>query len=449
MPFYAFSVNDRLMRKSIIMRCHIKKIKKNVRNLYLRGLMPLLYLLSPCGRAEKIILYISLAYYLSIWAVFVFLLDNRLGLNIMGYDTMYNIDVYTFPYIHCWHLRHPLFALFNIIQDTICWVIGLWGLNYKLFIHTIITPILFAFSNLLLYKIIVLYNKDSKYIAYLLVCLFSSFAHVILLAGQYETFPFSLLFLLLILLYLHKPQTIWQENILFAALTGVTSTHCLKFIFLWIWDNSIMYTIRRCFKSAYLFCLLMILPTLQLILSSLKHGDFWGHFITNATGFTYLEYSTYNSLKDNFFSEPLFFHNVNAVIYDPRVYMNSDNIMHATSNMDAYPHAIIPVCIIFIYFFSILGVLLNIKTKIVKVMLSFFTVDLFFLLVLGYGKNEAHLFCLHWIYILPISIGLFLGKFRYAKIKYLCTSLIVMITFVALCYNTVVYVTSFTNPLHI
>lgn len=431
------------------MRFIIKTIKKNVFNLYQQGLKPLLQLLLPCGRGEKSVLYISLVYYLSIWIVFVLLLGNYPGLNIMGYDTMYNFDVYTFPYVHCWHLRHPLFALFNIIQNTICWLIGLWGLNCKLFVHTIITPILFAFSNLLLYKIIMLYNKEREYVAYLMVCLFSSFAHVILLAGQYETFPYSLLFLLLILFYLHKPQNTWQENILFAFLTGVTSTHCLKFIFLWIWDNPIMYAIRRFFRSIYLFCFLMIIPTLQLILSTLRHGDFFGHFITNATGFTYHDYSTFNSLKDSFFSEPLFFHNIRAVIYDSRVYLDNENIMHATSNMDAYSCFFIPVCIILIYLFSILGLLLNVKTKIVKVMLSFFVIDLSILLILGYGKNEAHLFCLHWIYILPISIGLLWGKVNNTKVQCLLRLLTVIITLFAFCYNIAVYVTSFTNPAYI
>lgn len=431
------------------MQHFIKTIKKIVLNLYLQGLKPLLYLLLPYNREEKIILNISLLYYFSLWAIFVILLDNHPGLNIMGYDTMYNFDVYTFPYVHCWHLRHPLFALFNIIQDIISWLFGLWELNCKLFIHTIITPVLFAFSNLLLYKIIVHYNKTNVHIASLMVCLFSSFAHVILLSGQYETFPFSLLILLLILLYLHKPQNTWQDNVLFAALTGVTSTHCIKFIFLWIWDNSLIHAIRKCFKSIYLFCFFMIIPTLQLVLATIIHGDFFGHFITNSTGFTYKEFSTYISLKDNFFSEPLFFHNINAVIYDPRVYMDSNNMMHATSNMDAYPSVVIPICIIIIYILSIIGLLSNIKTKIVKVMLSFFVIDLFILLVLGYGKNEAHLFCLHWIYILPISIGLFLNRIYCKQIKYLIATLVTFITLVAFCYNITVYITSFTNPMQV
>lgn len=427
----------------------IKTFKKIVHDLYQQGLKSLLRLLLPNGRTEKSILFISLLYYFPIWAVFVLLLDNHHGLNIMGYDTIYNVDVYTFPYVHCWHLRHPLFAFFNIIQNIICWFVGLLGLNYKLFIHTMITPVIFAFSNLILYKIIMLYNKNNKCDACLMVCLFSSFAHVILLAGQYETFPFSLLFLLLILLYLHKSQNIWQENILFAVLTGVTSTHCLKFIFLWIWDNPIMYSIRRSLNSIYLFCFLMIIPTLQLVLATLKHGDFWGHFITNATGFANHEYSTYHSLKDNFLSEPLFFHNVNAVIYDPRVYLDNNNIMHATSSLDAYSYAIIPICIILIYIFSIFGLLLNIKAKIVKVMLSFLAIDLFVLLILGYGKNEAHLFCLHWIYILPISIGLLLGRIKNIGIKYILTSLTIMIILVSYCYNITVYVESLTNPIQV
>lgn len=114
--------------------------------------------------------------------------------DIFGYGRYSSIikivDVYTFPYVHCWHLRHPLFALFNILQNSICWIIELWGMNYKFVIHTFITPILFAFSNLILYKVLLIYNVTQKYVPIILVFLFSSFAHVILLAGQYETFPF-------------------------------------------------------------------------------------------------------------------------------------------------------------------------------------------------------------------------------------------------------------------
>lgn len=371
--------------------------------------------------------------------------------DIFGYGRYSSIikivDVYTFPYVHCWHLRHPLFALFNILQNSICWIIELWGMNYKFVIHTFITPILFAFSNLILYKILLIYNATQKYVPIILVCLFSSFAHVILLAGQYETFPFSLFILLLSLLYLHKPQTTWQDNILFATLTGVTSTNSIKFIFLWLWDNPTTYSIKRFFKSIYLFCFLMVMPTLQLILSSIKHGEFFGHFITNAIGFTYHDYSTYLAIKDNFLSEPLFFHNLNGIIYDSRVYLDGTHMLHPTSNMDAYSLAIIPICIITIYILSLLGIVLNAKTKIVKVMLSFLFIDIFVLLILGYGKNEAHLFCLHWIFILPISIGLLISKLKSYYCKYACVGAIILLTSVALCYNMAAYITSLTHPI--
>ena len=82
-------------------------------------------------------------------------------------------------------------------------------------------------------------------------------------------------------------------------------------------------------------------------------------------------------------------------------------------------------------------------------MLSFLAIDLFVLLILGYGKNEAHLFCLHWIYILPISIGLLLGRIKNIGIKYILTSLTIMIILVSYCYNITVYVESLTNPIQV
>lgn len=422
-------------------------MRDKIRLLYIEGVKPLVRILLPHNKSEKKVLWFSMIYFYVIWALFLMLRNEYLPMNIMGYDTMPNMSQYSFPYVHCWHLRHPLFAIFYLPQTCIAWVLGQFSLDCRLIVYTIATPVIFAFNNLVLFKMLEEYlPKEYSLYRYLPVALFSSFAHVILLAGQYETFPLSMLLLVLSLLYLSKKQNTWQDNILFALIAGVTSTNGIKLFISWMWDSSFTKFVKRSIKSVCLFSICMLLPTLQLILATLRHGDVYGHFITNSTGFSHIEYSTYSALKDNFLCEPLFFHNLNAIIYDPRITYSGIK-MPSTSIMDSYQYPFINVCIIVIYAIALIGLLMNYRAKIVKAMLSFLLADLFVLLVLGYGKDEAQLFSLHWIFIIPLAIGLLYGKLKKQISRIILTITLLLVTTIAFCYNMTAYITSLTTPI--
>lgn len=422
-------------------------MKEKIILLFNKGVKPLGQMILPHNKSEKILLCVSMIYFYIIWGVFIILRNEYLHINIMGYDTIPNISQYGFPYVHCWHLRHPLFAIFYLPQTCIAWLLERFSIDYRLITYTIVTPAIFAFNNLLVLKILrELLPKGNNIGIYLSIALFSSFAHVILLAGQYETFPLSMLLLVLSLLYLSNKQNTLQDNILFALIAGVTSTNGIKLFIAWMWECSFAKFVKRGIKSVCLFSICMLLPTLQLILATLRHGDFYGHFITNSTGFSHTEYSTFSALKDNFFSEPLFFHNLGAIIYDPRITYSAVRIP-STSIMDNYLYPFINVCIIVIYVVATMGLLMNFRTKIVKVMVSFLLADLFVLLILGYGKDEAQLFCLHWIFILPLAIGLLYGKLKKQASRIILTTVLLLVTTIAFCYNMTAYITSLTTPL--
>lgn len=422
-------------------------MKEKIISLFNKGVKPLGQMILPHNKSEKILLCVSMVYFYIIWGAFIILRNEYLPINIMGYDTIPNISQYGFPYVHCWHLRHPLFAFFYLPQTCIVWIFERFSIDDRLITYTIVTPAIFAFNNLLLSKILrELLPKGNNIGIYLSIALFSSFAHVILLSGQYETFPLSMFLLVLSLLYINRQQNTYQDNILFALIAGVTSTNGIKLLIAWMWDTSLAKYIKRSLKSICLFSICMVLPTLQLILATIRHGDLYGHFITNSTGFSHVEYSTLSALKDNFFSEPLFFHNLGAIIYDPRITYSGVK-MPSTSIMDSYQYPFINACIIVIYVIAIIGVVLNYKERIVKAMLSFVLIDMIVLLLLGYAKNEAQLFCLHWIFIIPIAIGLLFRKLSKRYYRAILSLTLLLLTTTALCYNMTAYIISFIKPI--
>lgn len=72
----------------------------------------------PHGKNEKVVLLLSLAYFLSFSLIFACNVDTSLRPEIMGYDTFVNIDS-EYPKLALskalsWNVRHPLFVLFNL-----------------------------------------------------------------------------------------------------------------------------------------------------------------------------------------------------------------------------------------------------------------------------------------------------------------------------------------------
>ena len=408
------------------------------------ALLELLRLLMPRTKMERWIVALSMLYFYSFYLGFFFFRNDALGYVMMGYDTMSNSFQFYFPYVHCWHLRHPLQAIFSLPWSLVRYVISLFGNDLGWMVYTSTMPIISAFSNLLLFKI-QRTEGVSSFISSLMVIMFCGFAHVILLSWQYESFPISMFFLLWFTLYILKSKCdSWQDNVLFALITGITSTNMLKVmsVFL-ISSRNIREAFMRIIKSVWLFGFLMIIPALQLILSSLKHGDFWGHFITNATNFSFRETETIGALWNNFLCEPLFFHNIGKIFYDEEA---RNTVGGLCTVMMPYSSNMIIVAIIVIYMTVVASCLLFWRKAIVKFLISYLCVDLFILLVLGYGKNEAQLFCMHWMFCIPISVGMLLEYLKKKFIGRVCILLFTIISLSLLAYNSYAYYHSLLRP---
>ena len=124
-----------------------------------------------------------------------------------------------------------------------------------------------SLSNLLTYKICRFYEVP-KYVACCSVILFSSFAHVILLAGQAETFVYTMFFsLLAIWVTLRSEDDKWKDNVLFTLLAGTTITNAAKFFILKLckYRGHIKRAFIETWRSSYLFLSLMAFMLLGLL----------------------------------------------------------------------------------------------------------------------------------------------------------------------------------------
>lgn len=412
---------------------------------YSEGVKPLTQLISPNGRLEKYLLLFLIIYFYFFLFCTLLLRNDNIGPTLMGYDTISNASQFYFPYVHCWHLRHPLMAFFSLPLSVVRYFLSIFAEDPGWVIYVLPMPFVMSLSCLMIFKI-QRHLGIRTFISLLTTMMFCSFGHVILLSGQYESFPISLFLLLTFTLYtLNGGGNIVCDNIFFATIAGLTSTNVLKIMLAWITKGKIYQTIVRVFKSSILFGILMIIPTLQLILASLKHGDFWGHFITNATSFTFHEVSTFSALWNNFLCEPIFFHNLGKIFYDPDIILNN-TIGAFCSSLDQYTTPYMTYCICIIYISVIFSWAFFRKQQIVKLCLSYIVVDLFILLVLGYGKNEAQLFCLHWIFSIPIALGLLLNAVINRYVRCLFTILFSCITMFCFSYNSKAFVDSLFNP---
>lgn len=409
-----------------------------------RGMKSLFSLLRPHTRTETCLFFASLLFFYSFLFAFLYLRNDALGYALMGYDTMSNSFQFYFPYVHCWHLRHPLMAMFSLPLSCIRWVIAQLGSDPGWVIYTLPVPVFSAFSNLLVFKLL-RSQMVSRRISLLMVVMFSGFAHVILLSWQYESFPFSMFLLLLFTLYIvKKGGDICQDNILFALIAGITSTNLLKFCAgILIAVKGLRQGLLRILRSPWLFCILMVLPALQLVLASIRHGNFWGHFITNATGYSFKETDTLSALWDNFLCEPIMFHNLGRIFYDESVI---HNVGAFCSVMSPYTSSLIPLLVITIYVAVAMSWIVFRKTLLVRLFLSFLLIDLFILLILGYGKNEAQLFCMHWFFCIPISVGMLLQRVSKTLTGGVILAIFSVISLSSITYNTYHYYDSLINP---
>ena len=369
-------------------------------------------ILKPSSNDEKYI-FLSLFFYFTIIAtVFcVFVLPPKQSLGMLGYDTeghlTYEPMMISANNMLKWNLRHPLYRLFFLPIILINEGFLACGVNitWELFLGT--STILMSCSGLFIYKTLRAIN-NSIIEAIILLLLFCSFAHVIMLSFQVDSFVMSMFFCsIMLLLFVKKSHNQLSDILLFLGITGTTSTNCIKYAFyIWIEEHSLKRAFIRFSRSTFIFCILFSFTFVNLIFRLIERPrGFLYAIIGDSLNFQGTSISKWHLFISNFLSEPLLFHHTKGIIYSQE-----------TTILPEYPSMFYYIPIIIITLLVTYSIFNNRHNTIIQFICCCFVFDLFMHFGIGYGIEEAQLFCGHWIFYIPIIIGIQIVKMKRYRI---------------------------------
>lgn len=410
------------------MKKRICKIKKALYSLWLE--------IIPENKHEWFVLCGSIVYYTIILCLLICVSFPKGDfMEFLGYDT--DIRFSTDPIMMSsenllkWSARHPLYTFFYFPIILVNELLLKLGLDITRPLFMLSSVIVMGFSFLLLYKIFRTIKLGNRQ-CFVLLCLFGSYAHVILLGFQVDSFVITMFFLLLmILLFCRHHHNFLTDNLLFLGLTGTTSTSFIKFaIYQFIEEKSIRIAFKRFIQSILFFVITLFLTIPDLLYRlSLKRGLAYA-FIGDTLQYTGSRIDKCHLFIDNFLSEPVLFHDKTGIVFSPE-----------TINLPSYPYPFfyLPVAILFIL--TLLSVIINRNQGLTWLFCLCFTTDILIHFGIGYGIEEAQLFCGHWIFYLPIMIGLLIKHLARKKAK-LLTSVIMIIAIFLWMYNISCFIRS-------
>lgn len=390
----------------------------------------------PHNKCERNIFVVSHIWFLCFSLYFAFNANpSDLG-ELMGYDSKFYIGgdypKLMLSKILSWNLRHPIFVIINYPLLIVDYFLPR---NLHIALFAFFSSILFSFGNLFIYKICkeLTIEKENSIIS---IILYSTFAHIILLSGQAETYVYTITFcLLMILLALSKKSNIFTDNIIFAILTGVTITNCIYFFIIKIWENSgaIKKSIIITIKSSILFIPLFGLTFLGLVYRIiLKHIPLKDAILNDTYKFVHSDTNLIDVTWKHYFAEPFLFHYTDQVVLTQNAEVLPD-----------YPFAAYNLIILLILLFALIwGGLINYRTTISKICASFFLYNIIIHFVCGYGNNELQLFCGHWIFFIPILVAMGLNSIKAPFVRHLLYALLGAISLFMAIHNGYCYIIS-------
>lgn len=394
----------------------------------------LLYLITPHQKTEKTIFFATLIWFLCFSLNFALSVDFSCHHELMGYDSDFFIGgsdgKLMLKKIISWNLRHPLYVMMNLpvllidalLPSTLHWAI-----------FAVFSSIMMAGSNLLIYTICK-HASVGKTSALLSIILFSTFAHIMLLAGLAETYVLTIYFILLLILFaMTKESTLFSDNVIFAILTGTTLTNCIYFFIVKVWEKAgnIRKAIITTLKSTFLFIPLFVITMTGLAYRYfVKHIPLMEAILNDTHKFVHDSHIQITTIWNHYFADPFLFH-------------YTDQVVH-TSNAEVlptYPSIFYHVTIIFILLFALWGVIKS-KAILRNICLCFFAYNIIIHFVCGYGNNELQLFCGHWVFFVPIFIAIGLNAITHTFTRRTFQVIIFACAIIFAIHNGYCYLTS-------
>lgn len=391
----------------------------------------------PNNHQEWTIFTLSILYFCIIAILFLQHRADNIVPEMLGYDTAVHMTVehkmISLQHLFSWNLRHPILNIMFLPPLLVDYFLSLFEINYKWEIFTIYSSLISSYTGLLLYKVLSIICERRT--AILLLIFFYSFAHTILLSIQVDSFVYSMLFLVMLLLvYITNKHNIYINNVLFLALTGTTLTNIVKFAIYsyFISKRIIKETLPTFLRSTILF-LCIFLFTLPDLFNRLfiQHLGIKYSIMAQTMDYRGTTLNKMHLFITNFISEPFIFH-------------YKENLLYAndTINLPSYSNIICNLIILAIIGLSIISIIINYKNKIVLLFISFLSIDIIIHYIIGYGIEEGQLFCAHWFFFIPLLFGLLEASANPKYIKAIIRIFIVCTSAFLLFYNLNCYLHS-------
>ncbi|OAV71876.1 hypothetical protein Barb4_00317 [Bacteroidales bacterium Barb4] len=386
----------------------------------------------PRNKTEKRLFFGTFLLFILAGLFFQYHTDFSTLFSLLGYDLYtYTVGDALSPF-KCLLLkiRHPLFVFYSLPFSLAAylpqWLSGL----------PTVVPVLMLFANLfialsvmLVWRICASVNRASSTGNLILVFLYVSFAHTLILSFTVDSFPFALLLFLIFISYSQvskKEQNIYTDNLFFALFSGVTLTNGLKFVLTKFLDKEKLSTVfLKIVKSSILFILLVsvvlsaTLFVYYFYVRSVRPDKTLAELVWGMTFQYVISYENIGFYKDiwgNFLVDPV-------LHYIPVLVSHTDNISAAVTDIHFLKHT----CpLVLFYILTGISVLLNRKHTLVKLLLSFLSVDIFVHFVLRYGLMEGQIYSGHWLFVFPVLLALLANRITDKKVKVLYYSCLLL-----------------------
>lgn len=362
------------------------------------------------------------------WSLF----NNQLHFS--GYDpyAYMTLTKYTVYYTLDRHplytaLLYPFYLLNHFIMTT-------WNFNACMFIMAVLVVLASVYSVLFMYRtlreVIGLCRSDSVWLTSFLF----SFASIMTSAMSPDHFIFSL-FMLTLTLYVFGKAMVngvgvawWKAALLYLFTTGITLTNGAKTLLGFLFVEG-----KQTFRLKNVF-LVLVLPSAILAgvyafdykelvvtrqaeaahimekriakdptiaakdsITKLKNQQITGKPISDKPFLKWIDMdsSRPNGIIEGLFGESVQLHK-DYLLGD--IYLGRPAVVHYRSFWNYIVEGLVILLLIG-------GIVVGYRSRVVQMLLSWFCIDLFIHVVLGFGINEVYINGTHWMFLIPVAVG--------------------------------------------
>lgn len=371
---------------------------------------------------------------LGYWTIF------HKGFELSGFDSHTYVMLSTWRPLYSLY-RHPMLALMVYPMSMLnSWLMDVTGMNCAIFIVAVINTVLYTYSFIFMLRTLREVTGLNRADSLLLSAMFYSFAYIMLAAIAPEHFGISM-FLLLLTLYIAgrkmksgTEMKTWHTMLLFFLASGVTLTNSVKiFIAQWFVNRRRFFAPRNillafALPTAILFGMYMYQDNTimaeehakeeHILNERMKKDSVFAENIRKkqAEGrimksrqladnefmaWTDIELPRGKTLVENFFGETIQFHS-RHLLED----VNGSRPVFVT--YERWQCYAIEAAVVILF---LAGIYYGRRSRFLWLYMSWFALDAFMHLVLGFGITEVYIMGPHWLFVIPLSVAYI---FKYA-----------------------------------